>query len=278
MYRSIPWESAISSIKPINIFLLATVMALLFSCGPKPPSEPTPAPSRGPLPIPFNLRAEAINGKAMLSWSVNRADDVPISGYNIYLADTQSVGDTLVWKSAAQKPYNGFPYPGDTDGDINSESFPIDGIIDGHFYMALVRSVGPGGTLSEPSGVITFEPVRKGKFTIIADHLSENGGFNFEQGISVSGRDSRNDIYLYATQDRVGLSSPSRLASGLRKSEFIPADDDAARLETIAITEHDIITVRTRRGVADITVEKITGRYPAVEAKISFVFRANKGQ
>ena len=272
MSRSFPLASIISSVRLRLILAVVIAVTVHLACGPKPSPTPKPAPATG-LPAPFDLQAKAADGRAMLTWSVNRNDRVPISGYNIYLSEISRIGDTLAWKSAPHEPYNDFPYPGDTDGNINSESFPIEDLKDGHSYMALVRTLGPGGALSEPSNIVIFRPLGEGEFMIGVDHQAENGGFNFERGISVPGQDPRSDIYIYATRDRVGLSSPSRLGAGLRKTEFLAISENVAPLETIPITQGDIITLKTRRGLATLEIEEILGSYPKISAGISYKFQ-----
>lgn len=247
-------------------------MAAILACGPGPPPEK--GLERGAaLPIPYDLRAEASNGRATLFWSVDRDDGVPISGYNIYFSEISVSADTLAWVPAPDRPYNGVPYPGDTDGDISLESFDMEGLTDGSTYAVVVRTVGPDGRLSAPSNMGVFTPLGRGAFVISADHLAENGGFNFGSGAMVTARDPRCDIYLYATERAIGLSSPSRLGAGLRKTRFFPNGENDDSMETIAIAEGDAMALKTRDGLVEIRIIEILGRYPDVSAKIEYVFR-----
>ena len=275
MSRSFPSVSIISSAKLTILLAFVAAMTAHLACGPKPPRKPKLTPASG-LPAPHNLRAEDANGRAGLFWSVDRKDGILISGYNIYLSEAAGAGDTLTWNNAPQKPHNDFPYPGDTDGNINTESYPIAGLRDGRSYTALVRTLGPGGALSEPSNMVIFESIGEGEFVIGNDHQAENGGFNFERGISIPGADPQSDIYLYATRDKVGLSSPSRLGAGLRKTEFLAGGASIAPLETVAIARGDIFTLRAHRGLATIKVEEIQGSYPRIKARISYRFRPDE--
>ncbi len=252
-----------------------SALGLAIACGPKPPPAPTPAPVPG-LPVPYGLRAEAANGRATLLWSVDREEATPISGYNIYLSELPLNGDTTAWKAAALKPRDDFPYPGDTDGDINSESYPVDGLLDGRSYAAMVRAMGPGGSEGAPSNVVVFEPLAEGEFVIGANHEASDGGFNFEEGVSVPGRDPRSDLYLFATRDRVGISSPSRLGAGLRKTTLLPRGEKAPSLESIQIVVGSVIDLRTRKGSGVITVEEMIGAFPDIKARIGYEFRPNR--
>jgi len=247
----------------------------LLACGPKPPIAPKPIPVSH-IPAPFNLRADAFNGKAMLFWSIDRKDGIPISGYNIYLAELRRDDDTLTWKMSQPEPHNDFPYPGDTDGDINSESITIERLQDGHTYMAMVRAVGMNRTRSEPSNVIVFEPLARGDFVISTNRLADDGGFNFERGVSVPGKDPRNDIYLYATADKIGLSSPSRLGAGLRKTEFFLSGENVTPLETITIETGNTITLKTKHGLATVAIAEISGQYPNIRVGIKYQYRPDK--
>ncbi len=152
-----------------------------------------------------------------------------ISGYNIYLGDDSAVSDTAAWKKMPGTPYNPTPYPGDTDGDNSKESMPLDRLTNGRTYYVMVRTVGPDGRESESSNLTVFRPLAQGSFIISSNHEASDGGFNFEDESSAPGRGPRSDIYLYDNGAKVGLSSPSRLGAGMRRSLIFESGSDQER-------------------------------------------------
>lgn len=180
--------------------------------------------------------------------------------------------DTLAWKSDPGAPFNHGPYPGDTDGDISQESFPLMNLANGKIMYAIVKTVGIDGRESAPSNITEFTPLAQGEFIISADHEAPDGGFDFVNSRSVPGRDPRSDIYLYATSDRIGLSSPSRLGAGLRRTWFQEPLFGKPEAETIRIGAGDRFMVKLKTGSARIRIESILGQYPDVSAKISYVY------
>lgn len=272
-FRNIPWESIISSAK---IFFGLVIILIMLSCAPRPP-KPVTTPAVTELPAPFNLSAITESRKATIYWSIDRAKVLIISGYNIYLASESAVKDTASWKRNLGKPYNDSPYPGDTDSDISRESMPLENLVNGQKYFVMVRLVGSDGKESGSSNIAEFTPLASGEFIISSNHDASNGGFNFENEESVPGRDPRSDIYLYATEERTGLSSPSRLGAGLRKTAFIGMRGDAW-VETNAIVRRQNLRIRTKDGVAQIRIEELIGKYPTISARISYTFHPDTPQ
>jgi hypothetical protein len=236
---------------------------MMFGCGPKPRKAVD-------LPVPFDVRAEAGNGEVVVYWSVDRDDNRPISGYNIYLSEKALADLFPAWDKNHPDPYNHAPYPGDIDGDPSRESFEIRDLENGRAYYVSVRTVGTGGAESDVSGELRFVPLSRGKFSISSDHSSESGGFNFENGMSTPARDPRCDLYLYSKKDVVGLSSPSRLSAGLRETGF--AGHDANYLETVVVKQGDRLNVKTIKGRARIRIEKISRAGLEAEAIIGYEF------
>lgn len=185
--------------------------------------------------------------------------------------------DTSTWNNDPGRPFNQVPYPGDTDGDISHESFPFERLENGRTYFALVRTVGPDGNESKSSNVVTFTPLARGVFVVSVNHEAVDGGFNFETETQVPGRDPRSDIYLYATKEKIGLSSPYRLGAGMRKTKF-GGSSNSAPVETLQITRGQSIEVITKTGVAEIKIEDISGDYPAISARISYIFHPEMTQ
>lgn len=264
MFRSTHSVSIISSAKR---FL--SIALLLIGCAPRPGGGPE---LQSRLPRPYDLHAEAANGKATLYWSIDRPTKALISGYNIYVQESGSGIDSSTWKARLPGPYNKTPYPGDIDGDISKESISIASLVDGQTYLALIRTLGPDGKESAPSNVVSLTPLGKGEFQISSDHSAPDGGFNFESRSQVPGRDPRSDIYLYVTEKKIGLSSPSRLSAGFRRTLISTPGDGNSGVETIEIAEGMKLNLEMKRGQADISIEEILGEYPSVSARIKYVF------
>ena len=218
------------------------------------------------------MKVEAGNKKATIYWSIERASSQPISGYNIYLTDSGDLTDTLAWKENPNAPYNPVPYPGDTKGDIYHQSFPLENLVNGMDYYVLVRTIGIGGAMSKSSNVVGFMPLARGYFIITPEHSRENGGFSFDNEKSVSAYDPSCDIYLYATENKIGLSSPNRLTPGMRKSSFSKSVISSLLDDTIIISKGDTFTVLAKNGSAYLKVESIEGRYPDISVRITYVY------
>ncbi len=237
-----------------------------------------PAPQDGArLPAPRNLEVVTVSHGAIITWTVNREKGRPIAGYNIYLSEFPLESKFPRWHKDHPQPYNHTPFPGDTDGDITRESFEISGQENGRAYYVSVRTVGLGGVESKPSAEIAFTPIAKGRFTISENHSSDNGGFCFDLEISIPSRDPRCDIYLYSKGNTVGLSSPDRLGGGLRKTGFLKKGDKSGKYEnTITVGRGDRISVKTKTGLAELTVKKINSGNSGTSALIDYVFYENK--
>ncbi len=245
----------------------------VFACGPKPKPEIKPSVI---IPVPYDLAADVTSHKATLRWAINRQPDKPISGYNIYLSEKSLKDNFKNWVSNHPEPYNHAPYPGDTDGNIKSESFPLDNLISGKTYFASIRTLGVDGVESAPSNEIRFMPLAKGEFKLSSIHEAENGGFCFDTENSVPARDPQCDIYLYAANGRIGISSPHRLGAGLRKTGFQPADSKEKYDETIVIILGDRVNIKTKFGHASLKIEYIRKQGDDVLATISYIFYQNQ--
>lgn len=216
------------------------------------------------------MTVDVNNHSAVVNWTVDRAGSRPISGYNIYLSETPLKELFSNWDKNHPQPYNHGPFPGDTDGDNTRESFEITNLENGKTYYVSVRTVDPAGAESDVSGESKFVPLANGDFQISSDHLSEIGGFSFDKNISLPARDPRCDIYLYAKEDAVGLSSPGRLSAGLRKTAF--SNSTEKNVETIKIKNGDKLTAKTRFGRAEISVKRLKHRGASAVADIGYIF------
>ncbi len=194
-------------------------------------------------------------------------------GYNIYLSE-QSLKDKFSRREKeSPDPHNFAPYPGDTDGDRNRESYEITHLENGRAYFVSVRTLGPNGLESEPSNEVQFVTLAGGTFVISSSHSAENGGFEFDTSRSCPARDSLCDIYLYAKNEDVGLSSPNRLGAGLRQTWFgKPGIVYLKEMDTIKIQRGDRITSSSMRGRAELTILKIERRGGEAEATIEYVY------
>lgn len=209
---------------------------------------------------------------ATIYWSVDRREGQLISGYNVYLSRKPLQGRFPDWHKSHAELYNHTPYPGDTDGDITRESFEIAHLENGWPYCVSVRAVAPGGSESKPSNEVEFIPLARGEFIISDNHSAANGGFSFDHEMSVTARDRRCDLYLYSKGDIVGLSSPSRLAAGLRKTAFAESGNPGSPDETIKIREGSRIVVSARHGLGVLSVNRVSRLDSEVTATIEYIF------
>jgi hypothetical protein len=176
------------------------------------------------------------------------------------------------WGNHSFQPYNLSPYPGDTDGDIAKESMELENLEKCKTYYALICVVGQNGTESKPSNEISFTPKAVGTFVISRNHSAQNGGFSFDHGMTLPARDPRSDLYFYATQSKMGLSSPNRLEAGLRQTKFSGKASEKHKTSSIPIKKGDEITVETIYGKAEISIDSILGEFPDISAKIRYEY------
>jgi hypothetical protein len=233
-------------------------MLFLFSCGPKPAFKM--------LNVAYDLKVETVSKGGILSWRVNRQGDNPISGYNIYIAESSDSEGRL---------YNNTPYPGNTDGDINYESIELEGLENGRKYYAFIRTVFPDGKLSQPSVMVEFIPILQGRLEISQNHTTGQSGYSFTRETYTKARDTDNDLYIYATSDRVGVSSPSRLHPGLRMTLINKGNNPAkdSFKQTQPLIRGETYFLKTADGgTARLKVVKITGKPPLIKVILDFVY------
>jgi hypothetical protein len=190
--------------KIVTIILVISILtiSIFLACGPKPTVKAVDD-------APYNLKAVANNGTATLYWQTNRRENTPISGYNIYLAESAGTEGEL---------YNSSPFPGDTDGDITRESYELPRLNNGIRYYAYVRTVRKDGSLSNPSPEVSFMPLQSGRLEISTNYTRDSSGYSFAKEKYTVARDFDNDFYIYINTDKAGISSPYRLHSSLRKT------------------------------------------------------------
>jgi len=264
MSHNFPSEYYISSVNKILIISIIAFVSL-FACGPKPGGLVD-------LPVPFELRSNTISKRAALTWSVDRTDNRPTSGYNIYVSEKSLAEIFDSWTDNHPDPYNFTPFPGDTDGDKSKETFELTNLDNGKTYYISVRTVGLGGIESPPSNEISITPLAKGSFLLSTNHMIEAGGFCFENENSVPSRDPRCDIYLYSKNDIFGLSSPNRLGAGFRKSKFSLRRTGVSDAETVKIRAKDKVIVKTKYGQAELIIKNLFTDGISPYAQIDYIF------
>ena len=246
------------SINFLIITLLAsiTLLALQLACGPKPK-----AVEKAGINTPYNLEAIAGSKSAELIWQVNRDSKSHIGGYNIYIAQSPDGDGEL---------YNSGPYPGDTDGNINRESITLENLDNGHKYYAYIRTVLANGELSQPTGRVLFQPLDQGRLTISQNHAANGSGYSFAKGKYTQARDFDNDFYIYATDSKAGISSPSRLHSSLRKT-FITLKNNKDLTQPLQKgAQYNLDTKGGGRAI--LTLIQISGKSPALEASFNYIY------
>lgn len=234
------------------------ISAVVLSCAPKPKMAQTPETPE--IPIPYELKTIAFNGKAILSWKIDRPASFVSGGYNIYLAESPSDSGKL---------YNLVPYPGDTDGDPNKETFEITDLKNGQIYKTWVRVLASDGTLGAWSEKHLFVPHEVGQLKVYFDMLHDSSGYSFAKRKYTKARDYDNDFYLYE-KNGVHISSPSLYNSGLRESDFellpvrppkeLRSHPKLSKTTSMAILKTKSYSIRTADdGLAFIKVDKYIG-------------------
>jgi hypothetical protein len=216
-----------------NLAIICLIL-MVVSCAPKPKVAVVTQPVAA-TPIPCDLKVDSGNTKATLYWRVDRMASIPIQGYNIYLANSPDGKDNL---------YNAIPYPGDTDGNITRESIELVGLKNAQRYYATIRTVFGNGELTDKSSTISFLPLAKDTIELSQNYLTDKSGFCFSKGVYTATRDYANDIYVYSVSGKVGLSSPSLLYSGLRKT-LISREAENRFATSLVIKEGETYKLKT---------------------------------
>ena len=152
----------------------------------------------------------------------NRAENTIISGYNIYLWNEKDASDTT---NNGFRRINPELYPGDTDADIASESYPLEGVDNGVIYRVYVTTVYPDGMESARSNVVEAIPRPEGSFTLRESFKGNESGYSMRKMKSVPTDDLDNDIYLANIKGALWVASPQRINVVLRQTEFYGLSD-----------------------------------------------------
>lgn len=244
--------------KRLRIFIAAVLsIFLIFACGPKPGKiKPN---------TPYNLQVVSKSHGAILTWQIKRIKDVPVGGYNIYLAESPKSSGEL---------YNSGPYPGDTDGDITRESIELTRLTNGKRYYVYIRTVLNGGKSSAPSARVEFMPLSQGRIKISQNHSTPKSGYSFKKEKFTAARDFDNDFYIYATADKIGISSPLRLHSSLRKTLIkIEGNANSKFSQTQLLVKGKTYMLKTSdNGSARLTLAKLIGNKPSLTAVFDYIY------
>jgi len=219
---------------------LLVSLGLLQSCGPTPPHEEA-APDASiemrqrlvPDVTVDNIQRNSFD----VTWQTHRKRGDIIHGYNVYVATESGLTDfpdnSPELKAAL---FGGFTFPGDTDGDIRTETIRIDNVTSGTRYFVHVRTAFADGSLGHPSNEVEVVPRPRGRLTICPLTGQCEDGFSFRLDQAVDRISIDNDFYIYQTKTDVFVASPSRLDRSLRKTLFVdlgPSEtlDDYPRLD-----------------------------------------------
>ncbi|MFH1893175.1 MAG: hypothetical protein ABIK83_10905 [Candidatus Zixiibacteriota bacterium] len=169
--------------------------------------------------FPTDLTVDVNHNYAFLTWKTNRGN-VPIRGYNIYIASGNPVGDDSAMIAAGAVPLNPDTYPGDTDAEIEFETFDANDLEDGVEYFAAVTIVFPGDKESKPSNAIKFVCHPHGEITLNRSYSGERDGYSFARQEYVATDALDNQVYFTQIQGEDYLASPSRIDAILPSVEF----------------------------------------------------------
>ncbi len=193
---------------------------------------------------------------AVVAWHVDRRRDDVIRGYNVYVGRQSGLDErSLDDEQLTETLYNQSTYPGDTDGDIRSESIVLNRLKTGERYYVHVRTVFPNGRASPPSDERAFMPRPQGVITLHPRMSGLNEGYSFANDTTVELKSLINDVYIFAVRDTAYLASPSRLSDGLRTTRFVnlgyadeftayPEISSADGDDKVALDEGQVLGVR----------------------------------
>jgi hypothetical protein len=199
--------------------LLILSLLLLFSCGPKPeiPREP-----KYQAPTISGLKTVRNNGNSSLIWEVDRKADDAFGGYDIFVTTSLNRLEESI------KPLNVTRYPGDTDGEIKSDSYSLEAVSPGEIYYAWVKAYSMDGSVFSVSDTVTFSPMLEGKIYLSLRYSNSTSGYDLARSKYVPGRSPKNDIIFMAGRGEPKLYSPSRLDNSFRKSYFAELPQSAS--------------------------------------------------
>lgn len=244
------------------------------------------------LPAPQLTRAEGFADRLEMTWRTFRGGHDVVGGYDVYVSTSPGLaklpeGDQRLIGSL----YGGTPYPGDTDGIIDSESITIAPVVIGTRYFVHVRTVLPDGHQSPPSEEREVIARPRGSFTLQPRFSGKNDGFSFAGDRGVSCLSDSNDIYLFLGKDGPYLGSPSRLDPLLRSTRFatlgpsVSIDDYPTRSEPpdtsdkVAVESgRSILVLITDGRIAKMRPRQMQGSGSSVAVTFDYVYQPILGE
>ncbi|UCD17246.1 MAG: hypothetical protein JSV44_12470, partial [Candidatus Zixiibacteriota bacterium] len=160
--------------KKICILLMPAAFAM--QCAP-PRIEVTPEQTEC---VPTTLTVQPDDGSLFLTWDTPCADNVRLSGYNIYIS-TKPLFDKYGRRNLPGKirSINSEPYPGDTDPEDRLETMPVRDLNNGVEYYVSVRAVFADRSQSLSSNEVRVICRPEGEFELAYRYADLNDGFSF---------------------------------------------------------------------------------------------------
>jgi len=204
-----------------DLLLVLTVFiaTVIISCAPRE-REPYRYAPEGVV-APDNLNVEVGDKTMDLIWDTNRAPDMMISGYNIYISKVPPVeGTAPAIIKPGIKPHNPMPYPGDNNPEIEFETYAATNLENGIKYYVAVTTVFPDGTESLSSNVVEVACYPRGTVTLTDRSLEGDHGFSFKLKQYVPYNSLDNDLYFISRDIGNMIGSPDRNDGVLRHTLF----------------------------------------------------------
>jgi hypothetical protein len=168
-----------------------------------------------------NLQVEPADRALRLSWDVERTANQVFSGYYIYIVPLPDGTESLSGEALqAAERFNSAPFPGDTDGDPEHETYLAEGLDNGVPYVCFVRAVGSDGHIGPPGRTRTLICRPGGKAMLQRFFSGDRDGFDFSHGEYVNSDALECDIAYYRKDDRDHVISPSRIDELIKETRF----------------------------------------------------------
>jgi hypothetical protein len=133
-----------------------------------------------------------------------------------------------------------------------------------------VRTVFADGGLSGPSGKVSFVPLAQGKITITQNYTIDGSGYSFALQKYTKARDFENDIYIFATNSKTGISSPSRMHSSLRETR-ITLDGNTDLTQPLQNGKTYMLKTADG-GLVRLTLLSLSGKPPELKATFNYIY------
>lgn len=261
--------------RPLILMTLSLLLGVLQSCGPGAPHEEPTVDTKIEMRrrlVPDVTVDNVLKNVFDVTWVTHRRSGDIIRGYNVYVVTAAGLSEL-----PADSPeliaslYGAATYPGDTDGDISTETIHIENVTSGTRYFVHVRTVFPDGGMGQPSREVEVVPRPRGQLTLCPMTGDCDGGYSFRLDQPVERTSEDNDIYIFLTKTEAFVASPSRLDRGLRATQFADLgpsasiddfqrmDPNLAGAEKLAIREgHSIGVILSGNRVAKLRPVEIS--------------------